>query len=90
MISGIQLSPTDAFLSHFALQGVTVSLTQSEYTVDESEGGVSVCAVLNGTIETDVVVDLATAEGTAEGYTSYLLTPFFFLSVHSSACSLAV
>lgn len=42
-------------------------MESSEYVVEETDRRVSVCAILNGTTEEDVIVSLTTTEGTAEG-----------------------
>ena len=59
----------------------------SVYSVPEGNGLVRVCAVLTGTTERSVLVDLQTVDGTAQGIFSHFLTEislyFFTLSVHS-------
>ena len=53
------------------MAGVSVGLEQTEYTVGESEGAVLVCAILTGEHERNVLVTIATSDGSAIG-TSYV------------------
>ena len=46
---------------------VGVSVEDPSYTVDESDGTVEVCVVLNGTIERNVSVTISTSDGSAIG-----------------------
>ena len=47
---------------------ITVSFGASEYSVSEdTDGGVEVCVVLRGTLEREVLVNVATTSGTADG-----------------------
>ena len=51
-----------------------MSLIQQSYTVIESASFVTVCAVLTGQTERDVLVTMTTIQGTAQGmYHHYLL-----------------
>ena len=54
--------------------GVTISLQQHEYTVDEDEGTVHVCAEITGETERNVTVYLHVEEYTALGMCMYIWT----------------
>ena len=54
--------------------GVTISLQQHEYTVDEDEGTVLVCAEITGETERNVTVYLHVEEYTALGMCMYIWT----------------
>ena len=49
------------------MAGVSVRLEQTEYTIGESEGAVLVCTILTGEHERNVVVTIATSDGSAIG-----------------------
>ena len=51
---------------------VTVGLEQSSYMAVESNGSVTVCAILTGQIERDVSVSLSTMDGSAESMFSLI------------------
>ncbi len=51
----------------YCFTGVSIRLEHSEYTIQETDREVFVCAMLNGTIEENVVVSLSTVEGSANG-----------------------
>ncbi len=46
---------------------MSIRLEHSEYTIQETDREVFVSAMLNGTIEENVVVSLSTVEGSANG-----------------------
>ena len=46
---------------------ITVSFGASEYSVSEDREGVEVCVVLRGTLEREVLINVATTSGTADG-----------------------
>ena len=46
---------------------ITVSFGASEYSVSEDREGVEVCVVLRGTMEREVLINVATTSGTADG-----------------------
>ena len=71
--------------------GVTISLQQHEYTVDEDEGTVHVCAEITGETERNVTVYLRVEEYTALGMCTYIWTHtkciFKYQSLYSHAYS---
>ena len=58
----------------FFLAAVLVGFQQTLYTVGEAQGVLSVCAVVTGSTERSVAVDVAAVPGTASGklYILYL------------------
>ena len=46
---------------------ITVSFRASEYSVSEDGERVEVCVVLRGTLEREVLINVATTSGTADG-----------------------
>ena len=51
----------------FFLAAVVVGFQQTLYTVGEAQGLLSVCAVVTGSTERSVAVDVAAVPGTASG-----------------------
>ena len=58
--------PIINFLVHY-FSGVVVGLQQTTYSVGEGNGSLSVCALLIGTAERDVIVSLFAIPQTAQG-----------------------
>ena len=58
----------------FFLAAVLVGFQQTLYTVGEAQGVLSVCAVVTGSTERSVAVDVAVVPGTASGK----LSVFYF------------
>ena len=52
----------------YSLPDVTIGFEQTLYSVGEDGGSIQVCAAIrNGTLQTSVVVTMATVDGTAIG-----------------------
>ena len=54
---------------------VTVGLQQSSYTVSEDAPSITVCAILSGEVEREVVVRTDTEDDSAMGELNLLTTP---------------
>ena len=67
---------------------VSVGFEQLSYDVNENGGTVQVCAVITGEIESNVIVDLQTSDGTAEASRDYtaLNTELTFVAPSTRAC----
>ena len=82
---------------HFSFQchccvstGITVGFEELIYQVDENGGSIEVCAeIIVGEIDTDVVVNIQTSDGTAvagSDYTALLNVPLTFEAPSTLAC----
>ena len=58
--------PIINFLVHY-FSGVVVGLQQTTFSIEEGNGSLSMCALLIGTAERDVVVSLSAISQTAQG-----------------------
>ena len=60
-----------------SLPDVTIGFEQTVYTVGEDGESIEVCAAIrNGTLQTSVVVTMATVDDTAIGMYVYMLVSF--------------
>lgn len=70
--------------------GVTAGFEELMYDVNENGGSVQVCAVINGQIDSDVVVNIQTVDDTAmanSDYTPLQNTPLTFQAPNTRACT---
>ena len=67
--------------------GVEVAFQEPVLTVGESDGSVSVCTILSGQIETDVLVTYVTLNGSAGGWLIYIVCSWLMAYCTQTQCT---